>query len=277
MALQKQNKALTNSSVAVHRKEAFDIGYKQYFKDIANNRISQILNSKERNVKFENITYRQLNSWEKEGLLTNEREDRSWRRFSIMDALWVKVILELREFGMGWEQIKNTKYSLECDSKEFGVQMPILEFYTAFAIGNKMPVLLLVFKDGLCVPANLTQYKVAREFSDVENHLQIDLNAILQGFFPNVDLKPKNKTEMPVDVDEMELLAFLRLNTFEKVDIYFKNGKMETVEGLQRVDVTNMISDVIKEHNYQKIEVVVEGGKNVSLRRTVKKRLNKKG
>ena len=277
MALQKQNKALTNSSVAVHRKEAFDIGYKQYFKDIANNRISQILNSKERNVKFENITYRQLNSWEKEGLLTNEREDRSWRRFSIMDALWVKVILELREFGMGWEQIKNTKYSLEYDSKEYGVQMPILEFYTAFAIGNKMPVLLLVFKDGLCVPANLTQYKVAREFSEVENHLLIDLNAILQGFFPNVDLKSKNKTEMPVDVDEMELLAFLRLNTFEKVDIYFKNGKMETVEGLQRVDVTNMISDVIKEHNYQKIEVVVEGGKNVSLRRTVKKKLNKKG
>lgn len=277
MALQKQNKAQENSTVAVHRKEAFDIGYKNYFKDIANNRISQILNSKERNVKFENITYRQLNSWEKEGLLTNEREDRSWRRFSIMDAIWVKVIQELREFGMGWEQIKVAKQSLEWESYAYKVSMPVLEFYTAFAIGNKMPVLLLVFKDGLCVPANLTQYKVAREFSEVENHLQINLNAILQSFFPNVDLKPKSKAEMPVDVDEMELLAFLRLNTFEKVHIYFKNGKMETVEGLQRIDATNLVSDVIKEHNYQKIEVVIQDGQKVSLRRTIKKKLNKKG
>lgn len=277
MALQKQNILNKNSSVAVHRKEAFDIGYKQYFKDIDNNKISQVLNNKERNIKFENITYRQLNSWEEQGLLTNNREDRSWRRFSIMDALWVKIIQELRVFGLGWEQIKVTKKSLEWESKECGVAMPILEFYAAFAIGNKMPVLLLVFKDGICVPANYTQYKVAREFAEVENHLQINLNAILQSFFPTLDLKPKNKNEIPVEVDEMELLAFLRLNTFEKAEITFKNGKMETVEGLQRIDASNMIGDVIKEHNYQKIEVVVDGGKKVSLRRTIKKKLNKKG
>lgn len=275
MALQKQNRALTNSSVAVHRKEAFDIGYKQYFKDIANNRISQILNSKERNVKFENITYRQLNSWEKEGLLTNEREERSWRRFSIMDALWVKVIFELREFGMGWEQIKNTKYSLEYDSKEFGVQMPILEFYTAFAIGNKMPVLLLVFKDGVCVPANLTQYKVAREFSEVENHLLIDLNAILQEFFPNVDLKPKHKHEIPVSVNEMELLAYLRIGDFEKITVKFNGGEMEKFEGVQRLKAKQRIEEIIREHKYQDIQLKVEDGGVTAIFKTIKKKFTK--
>ncbi len=277
MSLQKQNMVQKNSSVALHRKEAFEIGYKGYFKNLTSNKISTVLNDKERKIKFENITYRQLNSWEKEGLLTNDREDRSWRKFSIMDAIWARVIQELREFGMSWEQIATAKQSLEIDSAEYGVQMPILEFYTAFAIGNKMPVLLLVFKDGICVPANYTQYKVAREFSNVDNHLQINLNAILQSFFPTIDLKPKNKLEISVDMEEMELLAFIRIGEFEKIEIQFAKGKMQVVEGTERINANQILRDVIKAHKYQKIEVVVEDGKKVKLIRKVKKKLDKKG
>lgn len=275
MALQKQHTIEENATVAVHRKEAFDIGYKQYFKDIGNNRISQILNSKERNVKFKNVTYRQLNSWEKEGLLTTEREDRTWRRFSIMDAIWVKLIQELREFGMGWEQIKVAKQSLEWETEVYKVPMPILEFYTAFAIGSKMPVLLLVFKDGLCVPANLTQYKVAREFSEVENHLQINLNDILQGFFPNVDLKPKYKPEVPVSLNEMELLAYLRIGDFEKVTLKFNGGEMEKFEGVQRLKVKRRVEEIIREHRYQDIELKVEDGGVTAIFKTIKKKFTK--
>lgn len=275
MTRQKEHTPQNNATVAVHRKEAFDIGYKQYFKDIGNNRISQILNNKERNVKFQNITYRQLNSWEKEGLLTNEREDRSWRRFSIMDAIWVKLIQELRAFGMGWEQIKVAKQSLEWENEVYKVAMPILEFYTAFAIGNKMPVLLLVFKDGLCVPANLTQYKVAREFSEVENHLQINLNTILQGFFPNVDLMPKYKPEMPVSLNEMELLAYLRIGDFEKVTLKFNGGEMEKFEGVQRLKVKQRVEEIIRQHNYQDIELKVENGGVTAIFKTIKKKFTK--
>lgn len=266
-----------NEAVDLYRNDAFENGFYTYFADLKYNKISYILNNKERNVKLESVTYRQLNSWEKEGLLIGDREGRGWRRFTIIDAIWVRIIKELREFGMGWEQLKITKQSLEFESAKCGVAMPILEFYTAFAIGNKMPVLLLVFKDGVAVPANFSQYKIAREFNSIENHLQINLNEILQSFFPNVDLKPKYKGELPVDIDEMELLAFLRLGNYEKVEITYKSGKMITAEGLQRIDANSLVSDVIKEHKYQKIEVIVEDGKKISLKRTVKKRLNKKG
>ena len=275
MALQKQNIPSENSSVAVHRKQAFDIGYTKYFKNISTNRISQVLNNKERNIKFKNITYRQLNSWEEQELLTNERADRSWRKFSIMDALWVKIILELREFGMSTEQIRNTKYSLECDSKDYGVQMPILEFYTAFAIGDKMPILLLVFKDGVCVPANFTQYKIAREFSDVENHLQINLNAILQGFFPKVDLKPTNKSEMPLSLEEVELLAFMRLKQFEKIQVKYKNGVIDLIEGIESVSNKKRIEEILKEQAYASIELIEEDGKVTRIVRTIKKKIKR--
>jgi DNA-binding transcriptional MerR regulator len=263
------------NALDVYRNEAFDIGYLDYFKDIKNNRISHVLNSKDRNVKISTVTYRQLNSWEEQGLLNNEREGREWRRFSIMDALWTKIIQELREFGLSWEKLKAAKESLSFQSDLCGVPMPMLEFYTAFAIGSKMPVLLLVFKDGVAVPANFSQYKVTQQVLGLENHLQINLNAMLQGLFPNMDLKPNYKNEMPVDIDEMELLAYLRVGDYEKVEVRYKNGKIDIIEGMERIKATKRLHDILKEQEYANIEVIQEGGKVIGFLRKTKKRLTK--
>ena len=274
MALNKQNTA-KNETISLYRNEALDIGFYDYFKNAKDNKISQILNSKERNVKFETITYRQLNSWDKEGLLTTGREGREWRRFSIMDAIWVKLLNELRSFGLSWEQLKNTKQSLEFGSAKCKVPMPLLEFYIAFAIGSKMPVLLLVFKDGVAVPANFSQYKIANEYLGIENHLQINLNEILQNFFPNVDLKPAYKTELPVSVDEMELLAFMRVKQFEKIEVFYKNGKMDLIEGLERVNNQKRITEILREQQYCDINLIQHDGKTVSVTRKIKKKIKK--
>lgn len=259
----------------VYRNEAFDIGFYDYFKDLKNNKISKVLNSRDRNVKLNTVTYRQLNSWEEHGLLTGEREGREWRRFSIMDALWLKIIQEVREFGLPLEKIKTAKESLSFMAEKCKVEMPFLEFYTAFAIGSKMPVLLLVFKDGVTVPANFTQYKVSSEFFGIDNHLHIDLNQILQAIFPNADMKPKYTTEMPVNVDEMELLAFLRVGDYEKVEIKYKNGKIDLLEGTER-NVTEKVFDILNEKAYEEITIRKrDDGAITSIVRTKKKKVGK--
>jgi DNA-binding transcriptional MerR regulator len=273
----KDKKPSKNDTISLYRNEAFDNGFYQYFKQPDKNKISQVLNNKERNLKFESISYRELNSWEKAGLLTVEREGREWRRFSIIDAIWVKLLKELREFGVSWKQLKVTKKSLEFESDRCGVQMPMLEFYTAFVIAQKIPVVLLVFKNGISIPVSFTQYKMAKETIGLDSHVQISLNDLVQGLVPDVDLKPEYNADLPLDLDEMELLAFLRMESFEKVEIFFKDGKMRTVEGMQRLDATMIVNEAIKEHKYQKIEVIIENGQKVSLRRTVKKQINKKG
>src|SRR5258705_3976650 len=153
------------------RNEAFDIGFYKYFKELKDNKISQVLNSRERKINLETITYRQLNSWDSEGLLTIPRENREWRRFSIMDAIWVKIIHELREFGFPIEKIKKVKESLSVLSAKCKVPMPFLEFYSAFAIGNKMPVMLLVFRDGIAIPVIHLIYQIPTKLKLFPNHI----------------------------------------------------------------------------------------------------------
>lgn len=264
-----------NHSIGIYQNEAFDNGFYQYFKDIENNKVSQVLNNTDRNVKIESISYRQLNSWEKEDLLTVQREGREWRRFTIIDAIWVKIIKELREFGMSREQVKTAKKSLEFESEKCGVAMPMLEFYTAFVIGAKMPVMLLVFKDGAAAPCSLTQYKVAKEVVGVDNHIQISLNDLLQEMFPDVDLKPSIKNDTPLGVNEMELLAYLSLGKFESITVKFNNGKMEQFEGVQRIKAKKRIQEIMQEHKYQNITIQEEDGNITAIFQTIKKKFSK--
>ncbi len=259
-----------NEVVSVYRNEAFDNGFYQYFKNKDENKISEILNSKERNIKFKSVTYRQLNSWK--DLLTIEREGSEWRRFSIMDAIWVKMIKELREFGMSRKQLKVAKESLEFESKKCGVAMPMLEFYTAFAIGAKMPVLIMIFKDGVAIPCSLTQYKIAKEFVGVENHIEISLNDLLQGMLPDVDLSPYILPESALTIDEVELLAFMRLGKYENVEVKYKDGKIDIIEGTERI-ATNRIAEIMKEQSYDEIKIRRQGGAITSVVRIKKKKL----
>ena len=259
--------------VDLYRNEAFDNGFYQYFKNLKSNQISQVLNNKERNVKFKTISYRELSSWEKAELLTVEREEREWRRFSIIDAVWVRLIKELREFGVTWKHLKVTKESLEFESEKCGVPMPMLEFYTAFVIAQKMPVIIMIFKSGIAIPVSQTQYNVAKQTVGVPNHVQVKLNELIQGMVPELDLKPAHKAELPLDVDEMELLAFLRFADYEKVEIKYKDGKIDMIEGTER-EVSQKVHDVINQKCYEEIKIRKrDDGVITSVVRTRKKKL----
>jgi len=269
----KKNIAPKNELLKVYRNEAFDIGFYDYFKDLPNNKISQVLNNRERKITLNSVTYRQINSWEEQGLLTIERENREWRKYSLMDAIWVKILQELREFGFSIDKIRATKESLSFLSDKCGVPMPFLEFYTAFALGGKMPVVILFFTDGVAVPANFTQFKVTKEVFDVDHHIQINLKKILQGFFPNLDLWPKYELEMPVSIEEVELLAFMRVKQFEKVEVHYKGGRIDLIEGLERVDAQKRIMDIFREQKYSDINLIQQDGRIVAVTRKVKKKI----
>lgn len=57
----------------------------------------------------EGITYRKINAWESEGLIISSREklDTGWRKFSIMDSVKLKAILDLKKMGFSREWVKN--------------------------------------------------------------------------------------------------------------------------------------------------------------------------
>lgn len=73
------------------------------------------LREKKYTVKDTDKTFRIINYWESVGLLDNNRESSSlaWRRFSMMDVIFIHLLTKLREFDLSIQKLKVTKQDLE--------------------------------------------------------------------------------------------------------------------------------------------------------------------
>jgi hypothetical protein len=74
----------------------------------------------------------------------------------------------------------------------------------------------------------------------------------------------------------MELLAFLRIAEYEKVEIRYKSGKIDLIEGMERIKVPAKIHEILRQQDYASIEVMQQDGQIVSLTRKTKKKIHHK-
>lgn len=58
---------------------------------------------------------------------------------------------------------------------------------------------------------------------------------------------------------------------FKEINVKFKNGSLHLLEGTQSLDNAAKIQDIIREGQYQNIEIKQENHKVVSFKRTIRK------
>ncbi len=90
-----------------------------------------------------------------------------------------------------------------------------------------------------------------------------------------MDLEPATKVEMPLAFEEMELLAFMRVKKFEKIEIKYANGNMDLIEGLESVSNKTRIEEILREQKYASIELIEEDGKITRILRKIKKKIKR--
>src|SRR2546421_3578374 len=73
--------------------------FHEYCQSPAGKNVSQMLNDRNTPMKVNVASYRQINSWDKYGLIDIDRQGAEWRKYSIMDSIWLNIIYELRCFG----------------------------------------------------------------------------------------------------------------------------------------------------------------------------------
>jgi hypothetical protein len=232
--------------------------------------ISAALNVKDNHIKDLPMSYRTINHWESEGLIDCDRKKgAAWRQFSIMDQLWLYTIQALREFGLSLDRVKNAKdiFFIPIDNYPFS----LMEYYTSCAYILLEDVFLIVFSDGFAIPLTYSEYQHALKSNWIRNHLQININEIIQKIFQDPNLEPRYKDEALITPQEFEVLHMIRTGSFEEVKIKFTNGSIHLLEGIQDLGKMAKIEDIIREGNYQNIAIRQEDGKVVRVKRTVRK------
>jgi len=59
--------------------------------------------------------YRWIDHWYAKGLLIGNYEERKWRKFNLVEYVWLKMILRMRAFNISLETIRSVKDTLDVD------------------------------------------------------------------------------------------------------------------------------------------------------------------
>jgi hypothetical protein len=64
-------------------------------------------------VKEIGVDYRWIDHWHSKGLLIWNYEERKWRKFNLIEFVWLKMIIKMRQFNIGLDTVKSVKDMLD--------------------------------------------------------------------------------------------------------------------------------------------------------------------
>jgi DNA-binding transcriptional MerR regulator len=76
------------------------------------NRLLKSIKEKRFNLKDVGVTYRWISYWHSKELLFGDYAEGKWRRFDLIEFVWLKMIVKLREFNISIDRIKWIKENL---------------------------------------------------------------------------------------------------------------------------------------------------------------------
>lgn len=96
------------------------------------------------------LTYRTINHWTEVWLLDDDREDKkTWRKFNVMELVWIEILNKLRWFWVSiksMQVIKNYIFPIESDSETLH-RIQLFEFFIMSSIIHHSKNIVLVFDD----------------------------------------------------------------------------------------------------------------------------------
>ncbi|TGV03581.1 MerR family transcriptional regulator [Flavivirga rizhaonensis] len=236
-------------------------------------KIAQLLNQQIYSPKYiVGVTKQLLTYWQEKGLLEDKRnQEKGWSKFSLLDILWMSIILELRSFGLPNDKIKKVRNAFfEKSTSDKNPELNQLILATIHVITYATPIFLVIDAQGNVSLLNDYDYVNNLKEGTIKNHIVVSLNQTVNENIEPLFSEPNFNTFTGLSKDEIQVLLIIRGKNFQSIKITKKNGEIDMIEGTERISEQNRIIDILKQHDYQDIELKQANGKLVYITRTVK-------
>jgi hypothetical protein len=74
---------------------------------------------------------------------------------------------------------------------------------------------------------------------------------------------------------EIQVLEMIRNKRFLSIKLIIKNGEVDVIEGLERLDTGERIIDMLKQHDFQNLEIKQSNGRIVCVNRIFRKKVGR--
>lgn len=218
-------------------------------------------------------SYRVLNHWRTEGIIP----ERINTRLSVVELVWIRIVQELRRFGLSLEAIKKVHAEIH-DKKNEELPYPkIVELIDQLWDGKNS--LLAVDKDGNIkfIPENgVTKFLGSPAY---KNSILLSFKSIVEDGLDVMDKMAIQRVYASPELlseEEYAVLQLLREGKYKKVIITKQNGAVELIEGVDNPDRKTRLSSLIQEQAYARIDVIVNDNKVVGFERKTQIKPKKK-
>lgn len=86
--------------------------------------------------------------------------------------------------------------------------------------------------------------------------------------------REKENFGVELSTSEMQALEMIRSRKYISIKLVIKNGEVDTIEGLERLDTKERIIDVLNQHDFQNIEIKKSHGRIVCVNRVFRQKVN---
>lgn len=249
----------------------YDFAFANYHVGKSGQFVSSMLNEKKFTIKDTDQTYRLINHWSSLGLIADDRKgEGEWRKLSILDVVWIHVLVALRGFGFPLEKLRMTQKTLFARGSKTSMCL-FFEFAVA-QVMMKQEQCLVVFPDGKAAAIAGSLVETNRQIFDIEDYICINLNRLVSRIFKDLDFTPVYQASTKLNEEELNVLLHMRSGRYESVSVMMKDGKIEMIEATETIEAQTRLVELLRESDYQHIEVKTRDGKVASIKRTVKRK-----
>lgn len=268
--------ARLKAGTLVYHGDAFDIALGGFISDPKAEEVLAALRQKRFTLGRSDASSRVVNHWEAEGVVSDPREEgKGWRRYSIIELVWLGAVLELRAFGVPTETLRKAMQNIQAThfdrSSKPGAPARLFEFYIVRAM-RREPVFLLVFASGDVDLATEREYAFTGLLHPLADHVRINLNAVVQKVLPKLDLKPKHQPGVLLSGKELSIVLALRDDRNRRVTVRLKDGEPDLLE-VERAEEGKTVHDLVKEGPHLDLNVKMRDGRIVHLSSILKEKL----
>lgn len=178
-------------------------------------------------VKDTGLSSRVVSHWAEKGLLPDGlKGEVGWRKFTITEMVWLKIAIQLRDFGFPLDKIVSIKKQIMIFNRE-NKTYPILDCYISQACLD-YDVYVVILTDGRADIATALELELAkRDLSFLRKSMfLISLKSILLELGLPVQ---KAKISVPLNTEEVELYKSLSKENKE-VRAVISEGKIKEIE-----------------------------------------------
>ncbi len=239
--------------------------------------VREIIRKRKVSMSSTSQSYRIINHWEEKNILLKQKGRNSgWRKFSLIDILWIGVVGDLRKIGFPLDKINNIKKCI-FHRREDGKEDTL---YFELFIGRmfiKDNVLLVITPKGeadLCLD---TEYINSQLISPLPSpHIVIRLNDIFSRSVKKPELSYNTNLVISPNEKETDLLfSIMTEENLGEVRISVQDKKINRIDYVKKTqnpkNVQEYISKALKEEGRKELLIKQENGKVVLLERIDKK------